>query len=478
MKRNDNRSRSTAVFTLFSAWLISLPYEGRVLYALFNRYGVEPAEGVLGAIVAQLLGMICCMFIAKSIWKAKRILVGATLVCLFGSVLFFFQIPSVLRIALLVISFVSGFFVPAWGYFYRAYTPSGERMSTVAKALAFSSLIMIPINLCAAYFSAHLALCMDIALLIVVLILLKKIDAPEMPGEHDARRLEHDARRLEHVSQPQTLFALCCFILVITVNSGLMFQVIMPAYSQIGVFADIYWAVPYVGAILLVYRFRGRTAKPYLLYIAISMLGLAFVAFSAFERSFWSYLLVDSLLLGACGINDLFWWSILGEMLDFDQNPARTFGIGLGANVAGVLLGKFIGAAPIFANSARASTLLGMAIVCFAMMLMPPLHRQLSLVISKNSFLVSLSSLPPEQQQQTVARIGGDSQLSERESEIAMLLLKGYPYKLIASKLYISESTVKSHVQNIYGKLGIHSRTELIEQFSASGGYPLFTKLE
>ncbi|MEN6418045.1 MAG: helix-turn-helix transcriptional regulator [Clostridiaceae bacterium] len=471
MKRNDNRFRSTAVFTLFSAWLISLPYEGRVLYALFNRYGVEPAEGVLGAIVAQLLGMICCMFVATSIRKAKQVLTGAAVICLIGSVLFFFKIPSVLRITLLVISFVSGFFIPAWGYFYRAYTPSGERMSTVAKALAFSSLIMIPINLCAAYFSAHLALCMDIALLIAVLILLQKIDAPELP-------FERDMRRLEHVSQPQTLFALCCFILVITVNSGLMFQVIMPAYSHIGVFADLYWAVPYVGAILLVYRFRGRATKPYLLYVAISMLGLAFVAFSAFERSFWSYLLVDSLLLGACGINDLFWWSILGEMLDFDQNPARTFGIGLGANVAGVLLGKFVGSLPVFASSAQASTLLGMAIVCFAMMLLPQLHRQLSLVISKNTFLVSLSSLPPEQQQQTVARIGGDTGLSERESEIAMLLLKGYPYKLIASKLYISESTVKSHVQNIYGKLGIHSRTELIEQFSASGGFPLFTKPE
>ena len=456
---------------LFSAWLISLPYEGQVLYALFNRYGVEPAAGVLAAIIAQLLGMLCCMFIAKSIWRAKRILIGSALVCLFGSVFFFFEIPSVLKIVLLVISFVSGFFIPAWGYFYRAYTPSGERMSTVAKALAFSSLIMIPINLCAKYLSAHIALCMDIALLLIVLIVLTKIDAPEMPGEHDARRLEH-------VSQPQTLFALCCFILVITVNSGLMFQVIMPAYNQIGLFADLYWAVPYLSAILLVNRFWGRVNKPYLLYVAISMLGFAFVAFSAFERSFWSYLLVDTLLLGACGINDLFWWSILGEMLDFDQNPARTFGIGLGANVAGVLLGKFIGALPVFAHSAQASTLLGMAIVCFAMMLMPPLHRQLSLVINKNTFLVSLSSLPPEQQQQTVARIGGDTGLSERESEIAMLLLKGYPYKLIASRLYISESTVKSHVQNIYGKLGIHSRTELIEQFSATGGSQFFTKPE
>ena len=50
-----------------------------------------------------------------------------------------------------------------------------------------------------------------------------------------------------------------------------------------------------------------------------------------------------------------------------------------------------------------------------------------------------------------------------------MLLLKGYPYKLIASRLYISESTVKTHVQSIYSKLNIHNRTELIERFCPDG---------
>ena len=44
-------------------------------------------------------------------------------------------------------------------------------------------------------------------------------------------------------------------------------------------------------------------------------------------------------MLGACGIFDLFWWSILGEMLDYSDNPAQPFGIGLSANVFGVLCG-------------------------------------------------------------------------------------------------------------------------------------------
>jgi DNA-binding NarL/FixJ family response regulator len=61
------------------------------------------------------------------------------------------------------------------------------------------------------------------------------------------------------------------------------------------------------------------------------------------------------------------------------------------------------------------------------------------------------------------------AELTERENEIAVLLLKGWPYKLIAAALFISESTVKTHVQSIYLKLNIHSRTELIQKISLNG---------
>jgi len=37
----------------------------------------------------------------------------------------------------------------------------------------------------------------------------------------------------------------------------------------------------------------------------------------------------------------LFWWSILGEMLDYSDNPTQTFGIELSANVFGILCGGF-----------------------------------------------------------------------------------------------------------------------------------------
>ncbi|MBT3207387.1 MAG: response regulator transcription factor [Bacteroidetes bacterium] len=55
--------------------------------------------------------------------------------------------------------------------------------------------------------------------------------------------------------------------------------------------------------------------------------------------------------------------------------------------------------------------------------------------------------------------------LSKRETEILNWLSKGYRYKEIAAKLYISTETVRTHIRNIYSKLQVQSRTEALNKF-------------
>jgi len=50
--------------------------------------------------------------------------------------------------------------------------------------------------------------------------------------------------------------------------------------------------------------------------------------------------------------------------------------------------------------------------------------------------------------------------LSERELEVLQLLVEGQTYHEIAQALYVSVNTVKTHLKNIYGKLGVHNRRE------------------
>ena len=59
----------------------------------------------------------------------------------------------------------------------------------------------------------------------------------------------------------------------------------------------------------------------------------------------------------------------------------------------------------------------------------------------------------------------GRKRLSPREREVAQLILKGHSSQSIGSRLGISETTVKTHRQNLYAKLGIGSQFELFSQF-------------
>jgi|SRR5579875_954535 len=54
--------------------------------------------------------------------------------------------------------------------------------------------------------------------------------------------------------------------------------------------------------------------------------------------------------------------------------------------------------------------------------------------------------------------------LSQREKEVLEWLSKGYSYKEIAAKLFISIETVRTHIRNIYDKLHVRNRSEALKK--------------
>jgi DNA-binding NarL/FixJ family response regulator len=56
----------------------------------------------------------------------------------------------------------------------------------------------------------------------------------------------------------------------------------------------------------------------------------------------------------------------------------------------------------------------------------------------------------------------GPAALTEREAEIMNLLAQGRSNGAIATELFISEKTVKNHINRIYSKLGVANRAEAI----------------
>jgi len=60
------------------------------------------------------------------------------------------------------------------------------------------------------------------------------------------------------------------------------------------------------------------------------------------------------------------------------------------------------------------------------------------------------------------AKPGSPSQLTPREKEILVMITQAMSNEFIADKLFISVQTVRNHIKNIYDKLQVHTRAQVV----------------
>lgn len=89
-------------------------------------------------------------------------------------------------------------------------------------------------------------------------------------------------------------------------------------------------------------------------------------------------------------------------------------------------------------------------------------------------FMICIEEMPP--------RLDVDPQyladsyhLSQREIDVASHLFSGLKNAQIADKLFVSEITVKKHLQSIYEKVGVNNRTSLITKMLTRQSHPMIS---
>lgn len=444
-------------FSLPFAYLLTFVFEGPVLYSLLDSYNLSFPSYIFTAMFAVFVGLLSCGWFVHSPDAARKIMIGGMGVCLVATVPFFFE-PSFLWLGgLILVAYAGGCYLAAWGYFLKAWFRKTERLQACADVLIGSNIVLIGIHVATMYISVYAGLILSMFCLAIGLLFLGTL--PFLAGKFSLETAEAKApANVRHA-----LLILCAFVFVITINSGLMYQVMNPAFQHLAALSSWYWAVPYIVAIAIMRNLLKQANRPRSLYIGMIMIMAAFIAYMLLGRSTIDYVVVNTLMLGACGIFDLFWWSILGEMLDYAHNPAKVFGVGLAANVFGVLIGGILGHGMSYMQISSAEiTVIALSVLCIAMLFLPPLNRQLLLLLKTHAYLASYDRMNEPQKAAVLLKQTPLEALTVREQEVLQHILTGKPNREIAIALSIAESTVKTHTGNIFAKYDVTSRAELI----------------
>lgn len=451
------RRISVAGFSFLFAYILSFQFEGQVLYSLLDLRGTDADRYILAAIIAHFAGLFTCGLFVKSQAAARSMMLGGMGLCLAASVPFFFAPSSLWLSGLIVSGYFSGCSVAAWGFFLRAFTPKNERIKSCADVLIYSNLLMIAVNVFAMNRSPFIGLSLSMLCLVIGIAFIWML-----PLEQENEQ-NKTVKNRTHGGIKNQLILLCFFVFIITINSGLMYQVINPAFEHLTGLVSWYWALPYIVALIIMRNLPMKAKRSRILYIGMAMIIGAFISFMLLGQNTSDYLIVDTLMLGACGIFDLFWWSILGEMLDYSDNPAQTFGIGLSANVFGILCGGVLGMAVTSMGLPGAEVaVIALTVVCVTLVMLPPLNNQLVLLLKSHAYLAAYDNMSQSQQTDIVRQTKTLDPLTVREQEVLQLILSGKSNREIAGALFISESTVKTHARNIFSKYDVGSRAELI----------------
>ena len=277
------------------------------------------------------------------------------------------------------------------------------------------------------------------------------------------------------------IFVLCSVMIAVsTATSSLYPHDVVAEGSHVSNFVRI------ALAFLLIWSALSLGAEDFALgraYVAIMLFSIALVTMSPVMvevSSAWGYLSNVVMLLFR-----MLHWVILSLIVcQKHLSPVLVFGLGCGTQTLGRAIGGFAGYAladgfgdPSFRFVV--CIVLTLAIVSCAFLVFseksldelfaPSSASEITLVDLFGPVthpVVDLEAEAPVAKRrfaESIDKLSEQHGLSKREKEVFRYLAMGYNPNMIAEKLHISWNTVRGHSRNVYAKLGVHTRQDLME---------------
>lgn len=233
----------------------------------------------------------------------------------------------------------------------------------------------------------------------------------------------------------QTVLSVVPFIILLAVA----LSPVMPKADVLYQAAALFVVAGYLAAIVLMGRDVG--------WLSTAANGLLYAGSECFDALVWFALA----LIGARNLS----------------NALAVVAWGRAASSAGLLLGATIGhGVNAVADSFVVSVSIAVVVLLFVSVNLTVLKGfsfQATIDGVESAHDVVIAEPNVIDMKQKCALVSGTNHLTPRETEILGLLAHGRNGPFIQENLVLSRNTVKTHVSNIYAKLGVHSQQELID---------------
>lgn len=460
MTKNNNKLILISMSLVFG-WVMSLPYEGPVLYAISNDVGLNWISLNLVTVFFHFMGLASGGLFSKNSQSSKKTIIISTAL----SIILSMSLPAINEskwiFIIPILSILTGIIISSNAHLIKSYINLADRNNAAADVLIWGNMVLISAHIFANNLSSISAFILIEIFLALSLIAAYKIELDDTSTSKDQQQTKNSVSSL--LRDYLIFFA---FIFLITINSGIMFQVIYPYFGEFYLLTSIYTNIPYIVAIYLLSR-KYHSNKFYLLYVGLALWGITFILLPYISPTRFGFVIICTIMLSATGIFDYFWWSTMFKNLDSFKNPSILLGTGLATNVLGVWFGGILGNLIMSKSSSIMElSLFGLLVVLASMLILLPLNRKLEGIIGFNEFLINISHMEKKNLESLNQK--NKKLLTKREYEVYILLLSGITNIEIGEALFVSTNTVKTHNRNIYKKLGVSNKSELIKTHSKS----------
>ena len=431
--------------------MLSVPFNGPVLFAwLAISEHSMPINMIF--IFFQALGLLVLGMLVKreAYWRSLITYGGCFSVAL--SVLVFFMPLKLWPYFYGLMGISAAMFILGWSYPYTKGISTKYRMKYMALSIILSNIIYYLMSILLIVLSVkivYLLALVSLAIALKVSILLAKKEVVDTKREN-----------LPDIEISSVIIViLCLFIFGLYINGGFMYQVMYPTlikYDHISVFMR---PLPYIIVLLIMWRFGDRVQRQLPVYMGVSFMGLAFVAFSLLYNTLPGFFIVEILTGSSFAFLDLFFFTILGDISVINRAPYRTFGFGTAATVSALFVGGLLGEKLMIIGETfhLLTAMFALSAILLTLLVIPWIFNRIEILYSSFNDFAN-----PETTLDLLKNNFDITVLTAREMETIEHLLQGRTNKEMAEILYVSENTIKTHIKNIYFKLHINSRKELM----------------